>query len=274
MALVIAGIGNAVFHVGGGAISLQLAPHRAAMPGVFVAPVSTGALLGCVLGRLYPAALMPLGLVTAAACVAMTVWPVALGESRLGGDCARSRHAVPPGQIVLGLILLAIAVRALLGFVVTFPWDSRPGMVISLTAGTCLGQALGGFAADRWGWRRVGVGAILFSLPLLAASSAVPKAAIPGLFLLNLTMPVTLVAVAERLPGHAGFAFGLPCLALLLGAMPSLLGIPVGGTRLLVAVLLIATASLYRGLGRPKSGLFFNKETHFADRREVGQVET
>ena len=44
-----------------------------------------------------------------------------------------------------------------------------------------------------------------------------------GLLLFQTTMPVTLVAVARALPrGARGVAFGLPCLALVLGSLPGL----------------------------------------------------
>ncbi len=245
--IVVAGIGNALFHVGGGIVCLQLTPHRAAAPGVFVAPGSVGLLLGCVLGRLYPETLTSLGLATAASCLPILVFPVP--HVKIPSRLKESR--LPAGDIVLGLILLSIAARALLGFLVAFPWDTRPGTLIALTLATCLGKALGGFAADRWGWRRVGVGATLASLPLLAASSTMAEAAIPGLFCSNVTMPITLAAVAESLPGRPGLAFGLPCLALFLGMAPSLVGVPVGGAWIVVAILLVSAAGLYRGLGRP-----------------------
>jgi len=60
LAIVVAGIGNAIFHVGGGVVSLRLTPHRAAAPGIFVAPGSLGLLLGAILGSHGPAAAAPL----------------------------------------------------------------------------------------------------------------------------------------------------------------------------------------------------------------------
>jgi len=251
--VVIAGVGNALFHVGGGVVCLGLTPHRAAAPGVFVAPGSVGLLLGCVLGRLYPETLLPLGLTTVAICLPIAFSPIPrrLVSSTSGTWNPRTLATdagMSAGDVVLGLILLSITARALLGFLVTFPWDTRPGELIILTLATCLGKALGGFVADRWGWRRIGVGATLASLPLLAASSTIAELAVPGLFLLNMTMPITLGAVAEALPGRLGFAFGLPCLALFLGMLPSLVGIEVRGTWMVVAILSVSATSLHLGL--------------------------
>ncbi len=39
----ITGVGNALFHVGGGVVSLQLASGRATLPGIYVAPGALGA---------------------------------------------------------------------------------------------------------------------------------------------------------------------------------------------------------------------------------------
>ena len=43
-----------------------------------------------------------------------------------------------------------------------------------------------------------------------------------GMFALNITMPITLVAVTDVLPGREGFSFGLTCAALIAGALPAL----------------------------------------------------
>ena len=40
--VVLAGLGNALFHVGGGVVSLNLTPKRATAPGIFVAPGGLG----------------------------------------------------------------------------------------------------------------------------------------------------------------------------------------------------------------------------------------
>jgi hypothetical protein len=54
-----------------------------------------------------------------------------------------------------------------------------------------------------------------------------------GLLLLQTTMPLTLKAVHHAMPGRPGLAFGLPAAALLLGALPGLLGAwPLSGASL------------------------------------------
>ncbi|MEM4663078.1 MAG: hypothetical protein QXM75_03580 [Candidatus Diapherotrites archaeon] len=51
-AISLAGIGNAMFHIGGGVISLNLNPKKASAPGLFVAPGAIGLLFGILAGKL------------------------------------------------------------------------------------------------------------------------------------------------------------------------------------------------------------------------------
>jgi FSR family fosmidomycin resistance protein-like MFS transporter len=243
LAIVVAGVGNAVFHVGGGVVCLRLTPHRATAPGLFVAPGSLGLLIGMVLGTLGQAASAPLILASLIAClgIARTRIPDPVTATVKKGSASGT-------ELVIGFVLLSIAIRSLLGFVVTFPWETRPVELILLTTATVAGKAIGGILADRWGWLRVGVGSMVAATPFLACVSICPMAAIPGLLLLNLTMAVTLAAIAEAVPGYPAFSFGLASLALLLGALPSLLGAHVGGFLVVSLVMLFSSAALYRGL--------------------------
>ena len=242
-AVVLAGLGNATFHVGGGIISLRLTPWRATAPGLFVAPGSLGLLLGAILGKtgqLASASLLPAVVVL---CLFM-----ARTEVPKDDPVAKTRRSASRGELILGLILLSIAVRALLGFLVTFPWETHPVSLIVLTLAIVFGKAVGGIIADRWGWVRVGVGSTIAALPFLICGAMYPLAAIPGVLLLNLTMPITLAATAEAVPGHPGFAFGLTCLAFLAGAIPALLGVVPSGPLLISLVVLLSSLALFRGL--------------------------
>lgn len=241
--IVVVGIGNALFHVGGGSVCLQLMPHRATAPGLFVAPGSLGLLLGSILGKIglwICLLLIPIALLL---CLLLAYFDIPSSKPSVG-----TPKIVGQGELIIALILLPIFVRSMLGFIVHFPWATQPEALLGLTAATVLGKALGGILADRWGWIRVAVGSLLVSLPLLACVSAYPLAAIPGVFFLNFSMPITLAAIAEALPGRPAFAFGLTCLAILLGGITTVLKLlPTNPLIVLVAIVLAATA-LYRGL--------------------------
>jgi FSR family fosmidomycin resistance protein-like MFS transporter len=121
-----------------------------------------------------------------------------------------------------------------------------------LAAGAAAGKCFGGFLGDRYGWRSSGTLALLIAAPLVAAGLQRFDAALSGMVVFQSTMPVTLAAVYLALPGRPGLAFGLPCLALLLGALPDLAGLlDPGALEPLAAPLVLASAlMLFAGLGR------------------------
>ena len=116
--------------------------------------------------------------------------------------------------------------------------------------GIVFGKGLGGILADKWGWRKIGVSSLLLSIGLLTWGVSNPLLATLGLFLFNFTMPITLTVLANVLPGRPGLAFGLTCLALWLGVIPSILGLDywlkngwVGG-----GLILLSAIALFFGL--------------------------
>jgi len=82
---------------------------------------------------------------------------------------------------------------------------------------------LGGFVADRSGWVTTSVGALALSAMLVSGLVDRPVCAVSGMLLFQMTMAVTLKATHHAMPGRPGLAFGLPCMALLFGALPALL---------------------------------------------------
>jgi FSR family fosmidomycin resistance protein-like MFS transporter len=245
LAAVTAGIGNAVFHVGGGVVSLNLAPGKATLPGIYVAPGALGLTIGIMIGK----------------GGGFIAWPfilLLLGSAVLILIIPRPEFPAPrelPGNLrwfetVIMLLLVSVVVRALVGQSLVLPWKSNPALLLALTMAVVLGKALGGFLADRFGWIAIAVTGLVISAPLLAFFAPLPALAIAGTFLFNLSMPVTLVGLAGMLPGKSGFAFGLTTLALIVGALPAFtpLHTLTGGPVFIFAAILVSIAALYGGL--------------------------
>ena len=74
-----------------------------------------------------------------------------------------------------------------------------------------------------------------------------------GIILFNMTMPITLGIVAQRLPKNPGLAFGLTTAALLLGAVPSFFAVKNGKTFLLVPAVLVSAVCIYFSAENKKS---------------------
>jgi FSR family fosmidomycin resistance protein-like MFS transporter len=232
--------------VGGGSISLNLTPNRATAPGIFVAPGAIGLAIGIMVGKTGQFVPWMFVAVLAACCAgiaAVRIPPVDYHERPAGENAGLA------GLIVL-LLLGSISIRALIGLTVELPWKADTGLLAILVLGVAGGKAAGGILADRFGWMRVAVSGLLISAPLIAFGAHSPGIAIPGVFLFNLTMAVTLTAIAAMFPGRSGYAFGLTCLALLIGALPTFTELkPILNRELLIfGIILLSTSALFGGL--------------------------
>lgn len=217
LAALLAGTGNALFHLGGGIDVLNAGEKRAAALGVFISPGALGLFIGTLWGK----------------GGAPALWLGPAGLLALGGAILFFRRG-PSGNSPLELtpkggygpllpLFLVVVLRSYMGMNQTFSWKSQ--WALALTLALALGKAAGGFAMDRLGPKR----ASAWSLGLAAALYLVSALPLPGtlaVFLFNMTMPVTLWAAARAVPGAKGFSFGLLTFALFLGALPSFLGWP------------------------------------------------
>ena len=157
-AVVLAGLGNAVFHVGGGVVSLRAAPGRAGPVGVFVAPGAAGLAIGILAGKAgAPVWPFVAALVVLAAAVALLPTP------RLDATAPATKRPPAPaslagaGMAVVALLLAVVGVRAFVGLTLVLPWKSDLVLLAALTAAVVTGKAAGGLLADRFGWRRIAV---------------------------------------------------------------------------------------------------------------------
>lgn len=236
-AAVIAGTGNAFFHVGGGIHTLKKSGGLAGRPGLFV---STGA-FGVWLGPVLAARNMGIAIGMAAGILPMLAGGILLfaldrADRRLPETPPESdAESVPepperqnekrrPGLAVLAVscLFLTVVIRSYAGGLTGFSWKAVPLLAFLFTAGVAGGKMAGGFLGDRIGWMRSAAGSLLLSLLLFAAAANHPACGILGIFFFNMTMPVTLTAIAEMAgPDHKGAAFGLTTFALFLGTLPS-----------------------------------------------------
>jgi MFS transporter, FSR family, fosmidomycin resistance protein len=224
-AVVLAGVGNALFHVGAGALVLRSSSDRATEAGVFVGPGAAGLCLGLCLGAWRVPAGWPLaiGLLLAAPYLWLVARP--LLTVRTDRDLPRITHPwAVPVLLCVACLLGSVAIRGLVGFTISGAWRGVSiEVLIALALAACAGKMLGGFVGDRLGWVGTSVVALALSAPLVSAAVGVAPAAVIGMLLFQLTMAITLKASHHVMPGRPGLAFGLPCLALWFGALPKVL---------------------------------------------------
>lgn len=216
-AVLAAGVGNALFHVGAGALSLYVKPGRATPPGIFVAPGALGLALGLWLGR---GGMFHVWLILGLLAMAF-VYTFFSTNPRIPTRKEAPRLDIRAPVLLIGLLLLSIAVRSFVGYAGGYACPKRDWIPLAFALTAFAGKGLGGIVSDRLGWILTSVGALLISAPLIAFFGSTPGLLIAGLFFFQMTMPVTLVAIAVIIPGRPGFAFGLACLVLVMGAIPT-----------------------------------------------------
>ena len=125
--------------------------------------------------------------------------------------------------IAVSGLLLTVLLRSYAGTIMSFSWRSAPLLGLSFTLGIVLGKMLGGVIGDRVGWMKTALASLLGAAVLFAVAMEHPAAGIIAVFLFNMTMPITLTALADLMEELPGTAFGMTTLMLFLGTVPSLL---------------------------------------------------
>lgn len=248
----IAGIGNALFHVGGGRYALAYGSGCAAAPGIFVSTGAVGVWLGvwAARGGLWPYDWTRLAVgLTMLAAAFLVYWKADAAEPSVAAPSAPARW---PRTGAAGLcLLLTVLLRSFLGGLTAFPWKTG---ALSFACVLCVaaGKAAGGLLGDRCGFARTSALALCAAAALFLPAFSVPAAGLFAVLLFQTSMPLTLSALT-RLVGlqNRGFAFGMATFAIFLGTLPDLLGVadafctPVA----LAAGTLLSLALLLPGLG-------------------------
>jgi len=218
VALLVAGTGNALFHVGGGSLTLSIKNKTETMIGIFVAPGGIGLAFGAFWATSQKnLMLFPLALILLAFLLYFIQTPVFERKQAVRGTSYFR-------LLIAVIILIPIAVRSLTGLSVEFPWKENQPLFVLLVSSIAVGKAFGGILADRFGLLKVGLGGFFLAAPLLAFFASIPALGIMGALLLNLTMPVTLIAIVKLMPYQKGLSFGLTTSALFIGALPIIIG--------------------------------------------------
>ncbi len=249
LAVIVAGLGNGAFHVGGGIEVLNGSDTKAGLLGVFVSPGAIGLYFGRVFAGFFGtyAWLLPAVLLLVGAGLLF----VGRKSIRSGSGNAELSFDLPKGGVTaLALLFFVVVLRAFTGTTGAFATGdlltALPPVLSGLIPVLCLalGKAAGGLIADKTGLIptaivSLGLCAIFLFFPLH------PVLTLCALFLFNMTMPITLFESARLWKGAKGGAFGLLTFALFVGVVPYMLGLlPAGSPWLYGALALVSLALL------------------------------
>ncbi|MDE6750736.1 MAG: hypothetical protein K2K21_16990 [Lachnospiraceae bacterium] len=253
---VILGIGNALFHIGGGVGTIhdrfgaeksKINNRLIVRLGIFVAPGAIGLYLGTLLANavmsddkmLWTSVGMLLCVIVSwfalrrrgrktgtneeyvvEASVAERIYDVADFTASSDAAIAGNRYGIA------AICLIVVVLRSYIGMSVGFSW--KTGIAAGLLAVLALacGKTAGGFLAARYGLYRTAVVSLMLASVCYLFSSIMPVG-LAALFLFNMTMPITLYWVICAFPRMPGFAFGVLTFALFLGFLPKYMEIEI-----------------------------------------------
>ncbi len=226
--VVILGLGNCLYHIGGGVDVLNFSDKKQWMLGVFVSPGAFGLFLGGLIaesGRLS----IPNGGLILLVIIFAIIFLIHATHALNKPSFNASFSVKPVGRapfLAMTCLFAVVILRSYVGITLYTPW--KTGMLFSVLAvlGLALGKAVGGFLADRSGTMQ----AALISLALSSVLFLFSENALFGILsilLFNMTMPLTLFAMAKIFPCARGFAFGCLTFALFLGCVPEFLLLPI-----------------------------------------------
>jgi FSR family fosmidomycin resistance protein-like MFS transporter len=235
VAVVLAGIGSGMFHVGGGALALTASQGRADGAGVFASPGVLGLAIG---GGLAAAGHTPFGIFALALLVLMGYVLRFSSPPQRGQSSSRSLpiHArvadagveIDNHDMIMIALLAGIALRSAVWTTFEQLMHGRADVLLMVGVAAFAGKLAGGFLADRIGWRTWTLGALIGAAGLLTFATNNIVALLLGVTLLQSATPAALAATARLLPRYPATAAGLALgLAIGIGGLPAYSGVAI-----------------------------------------------
>ena len=236
---VILGIGNALFHIGGGVGTIHEDTAKnwnGKGLGVFVAPGALGLYLGTIAGKngIRNSLLWIMCALLAGLFVALLyLWNRSINGNKdkqiKGYELLPKQMQLKEMQLKQTLCLavccvLVVILRSYIGMAVVFPWKTTALSGLLAVLAIVLGKMAGGIIGAKYGFWKTTIISLLFAA-ICYIGSAWMLMGIAALLLFNMTMPITLYLLVSKLPQLSGFCFGLLTFALFLGFLPEYFGL-------------------------------------------------
>lgn len=221
LTLILCGLGNALFHLGGGINSLVYSEGKMARGGIFVSSGTIGVGLGNITA-MYDAPFW-ISIILLLVCICAIRYHCNKEKEHVVPNFDKLNVTKPiatNANVIISLCFIAIIVRSYVGFEIQMPWKTTAFLIMLPNICTFIGKFSGGILADYFGGRNVGVLSLLLSIPFLCFFYNNIILCSIGIILFNITMSITLWGIAFQLKKYPGFAFGLTTLAMLFGNVP------------------------------------------------------
>ncbi len=221
VAAILAGIGNGMFHIGGGIEVLNVGKEKPTLLGIFVSPGALGIYLGSLLSKqeILSSAIIVSSLIVM--LLLILILQYIDRKSFRSNNASISLQFLSSTGVMVAVagLLMVVILRSYIGMTSNFAWKSNSLWTFLYVGAVVLGKIFGGILAIPLGVKRT----CILSLGLAAGLflfSDIPVLGVAAVFFFNMTMPLTLWAVARLLGGCKGFSFGLLTFGLFLGFVP------------------------------------------------------
>lgn len=256
----IAGIGNAMFHVGGGIDILNISDKKATLSGIFVSTGAIGIFLG---GKLLLTGFNGYYIVVLILLISsiLLFWLYSQIKGKVSNSKIKKIELGKNEWIAIICIFTTVCIRSYVGMILSFTWKSSFVYALLAVLGVVIGKMLGGIIGDKIGFEKISI-SLLISAICFIFSFTNPIIGIIAILLFNMTMPVTLICLSNIFTNNKGLAFGLLTLALFVGAVPTFVGYNQLFTKIgLFIITLISSIVLYIAL------IYYNKSIKFKEGR-------
>lgn len=214
--IIIAGLASAWVHVTGGAVCLQQSQEKTGPLALFTAPGVLGLTLGGALGNMGSGVLW-IGL----ALCAIIIFAILRNPIPTYQQPAKKQAALDVHDWLMLGILLIMCFRSFLFDVANQIAHLHPNGILIVGFSAFAGKIIGGYAADKIGWKKY----VYISLPLALLLFQFGRQNIAalafGVACLQSSVPITLLLMARSLPMYPATAT-----ALSLGTSVALAGLP------------------------------------------------
>lgn len=222
-ALIVAGVGNALFHVSAGSLVAKVSQGKNWPFGVFLAPGPLGVYVGShIVHGSGPEMLLGTVVLFAITWLSVVQRKELMKVQTPKRNLQKKRGLTGGVLLFLAIIGAAIVLRCASEPIISHGWQSDWLFALLLSVGFGAGKALGGFMSDMNGRVPVVVGCV----SLMVVASLLPQnpyIAAMTMAILGVCATVSLTSILEGLPTRPGLGFGLFGTALFVGGvMPTL----------------------------------------------------
>ena len=223
IACLIAGIGNAMFHVGGGIDVLNISDKKATLSGIFVSTGAMGIFLG---GKSASIGFDKYYLIILTLLISSVslFWLYKKIKDNVKNEKVISPQLNITEIIAITCLIITVIIRGYVGLILAFEWKSSFILALLSIFAVVFGKMLGGIIGDRIGFMKISLISLIISALLFIFAFNNSILGILAILFFNMTMPITLTALSNLLFNNKGMAFGLLTVALFIGSIPVFFG--------------------------------------------------